>query len=99
MSDVVYRAPFAHGTHVVIKPLERMKGRVITQEYDQEGWTISVRYIDEGEAKTMKCFLDEVELEDRQAEESRRQCYEAAARKQPSAGIWPPDSILLVEPL
>lgn len=89
---IVYRPPFRHGDHVVIKPLDRMKGRVVTQEYDHEGWTIKVRYLNDGEAKTMVCFLDEVELEDGAAEAIRAAEYDASGADQPSAGIWPRDS-------
>lgn len=92
MADrIVYRPPFVYGAHVVIRPLDRTKGRVITQEYDSEGWTINVRYIDDGEAKTMKCFLDEVELEDHKAERARQAAYDASSADQPNAGQWPPD--------
>jgi hypothetical protein len=87
---ISYRAPFDFGAHVLIRPLDNMRGRVVTQSYDEGGWTIEVRYVSGGEAKTMRCFLDEVALEDQTAEEERRRRYEEARQEQPSAGVWPP---------
>lgn len=53
--------PFKIGQHVAIKPMEGMPARVIAVILDAEGWTIEVRYFHNGEAKTIKCFVDEVD--------------------------------------
>lgn len=52
---------FDLGDHVIIKPLEDCPGRVIAMELDRDGWTVVVRYFQNGEAKTLKAFPDEVE--------------------------------------
>ncbi len=49
------------GDHVIIKPLEDCPGRVIALELDHDGWTVVVRYFQNGEAKTLKAFLDEID--------------------------------------
>jgi hypothetical protein len=54
---------FDLGDHVTIRPLESVAARVIAIEKDHDGWTIVCRYFDGGEAKTAKCFEDEVDLD------------------------------------
>lgn len=50
------------GDHVEIKPLEDMPGRIVEIVCTaEEGWIYVVRYIADSEAKTMKCFPDELE--------------------------------------
>lgn len=53
-------APFRYGQHVLIKVLDNKPARVVGIGLDEEGWTVNVRYIHESEAKTMKCFPDEL---------------------------------------
>lgn len=53
---------FGIGAHVKIKPLEDMPARVVEiAKTAEEGWIYVCRYISDGEAKTMRCFPDEVE--------------------------------------
>jgi hypothetical protein len=48
--------------HVRIIPLERIHGRVVEIiKTAEEGWVYVVRYITNGDAKTMRCFPDELE--------------------------------------
>lgn len=52
---------FDVGARVRIKPLEDMAGRVVELvRTAEEGWIYVVRYVADGEAKTMRCFEDEV---------------------------------------
>lgn len=52
---------FDVGAHVHIRPLDDMAGRVVELvRTADEGWIYVVRYITDGEAKTMRCFEDEV---------------------------------------
>jgi len=52
---------FNIGAHVKIKPLESVDGRVVELVRTvEEGWIYVVRYIHNGEAKTMRCFPDEI---------------------------------------
>lgn len=51
---------FDLGDHVVVKPLEDCPARVIGLELDRDGWTVVVRYFQNGEAKTLKAFPDEI---------------------------------------
>lgn len=53
--------PFKIGQHVTINPMEGMPARVIELSLAEDGWTVHVRYFHNGEAKTIKCFSDEVE--------------------------------------
>lgn len=53
--------PFKIGQHVTVKPMESMPARVIAVILADDGWTVEVRYFHNGEAKTIKCFVDEVE--------------------------------------
>lgn len=53
-------APFLPGDRVRIVPLKELEARVVAVELDEGGWTVVARYIHEGEAKTMKCFPDEL---------------------------------------
>lgn len=52
---------FDIGDHVLIEPLEGMAGRVVELiRTAEEGWIYVVRYFINGEAKTMRCFPDEI---------------------------------------
>jgi len=51
---------FVLGDHVIIKPLEDAPSRVIAMELDHDGWTVVVRYFQNGEARTLKAFPDEM---------------------------------------
>lgn len=52
---------FDIGARVRIVPMEDMPGRVVElNRTAEEGWIYVVRYIADGEAKTMRCFPDEV---------------------------------------
>jgi hypothetical protein len=59
--DAVSVPQFTIGQRVTIEPMESIPARVISVILDAEGWTIEVRYFHNGEAKTLKCFADEVE--------------------------------------
>lgn len=61
VSSVPVPPNFGLGDHVIIKPLEDCPGRVIGMELDHDGWTVIVRYFQNGEAKTLKTFGDEIE--------------------------------------
>jgi hypothetical protein len=53
---------FKIGAHVRIKPMESMPGRVVEAIRTlEEGMIYVVRYIANSEAKTMRCFPDELE--------------------------------------
>ncbi len=53
---------FKIGAHVKIKPMEDTAGRVVEIVCTlEEGWIYTVRYIANSEAKTMRCFPDELE--------------------------------------
>lgn len=50
------------GSRVTIKAMEDMPGRVVEiTKTAEEGWIYVVRYIANSEAKTMRCFPDELE--------------------------------------
>lgn len=51
---------FDLGDHVTITPLDSIKARVVAIELDRDGWTIVCRYFENGDAKTVKCFEDEI---------------------------------------
>lgn len=51
---------FNLGDHVTINPLENCPARVIALELDRDGWTVTVRYFQNGEAKQLKAFPDEL---------------------------------------
>lgn len=52
---------FDVGDAVMIRPLDNMLARVVLlQRTADEGWVYEVRYIHEGDAKTMRCFPDEL---------------------------------------
>lgn len=48
--------------HVLIGPLDNMVGRIVGVSRCEEGWVYEVRYIHCCEAKTMRCFDDELQL-------------------------------------
>lgn len=50
----------AIGDHVTIEPLDGIRARVITLELAVDGWSVVCRYFENGDAKTVKCFEDEV---------------------------------------
>ena len=52
--------PFDIGDHVSIKPLDGIRARVITLELAIDGWAVVCRYFENGDAKTAKCFEDEL---------------------------------------
>lgn len=52
--------PFDIGDHVTVEPLDGIRARVITLELAVDGWTVVCRYFANGDAKTVKCFEDEV---------------------------------------
>lgn len=51
---------FDIGDRVKIIPLDSIEARVIAIERDRDGWTIVCRYFENGDAKTVKLFEDEV---------------------------------------
>lgn len=52
---------FDIGDHVKILPLEAIAARVVEiVKTTEEGWIYVCRYIIDGNAKTMRCFPDEV---------------------------------------
>lgn len=52
---------FDVGAAVMIQPLDNMPARVVSlTRTAEEGWVYEVRYIDRAEAKTMRCFPDEL---------------------------------------
>lgn len=56
------KQPLKIGAAVRIKPLEEMLGRIVCIICTiDEGWVYDVRYIANSEAKTMRCFPDELE--------------------------------------
>lgn len=56
-----FALPCIPGDHVLIVPLDNMKARVTRVEITaEEGWIVECRYFHEGEAKTIRCFVDEV---------------------------------------
>lgn len=63
MSRIETIAPaFDIGAHVRIKPMEDIPGRVVeVVKTAEEGWIFTVRYIANSEAKTMRCFPDELD--------------------------------------
>lgn len=49
------------GDHVLIVPLENVKAHVVEiVKTIEEGWIYVCRYLDNSEAKIMRCFPDEV---------------------------------------
>lgn len=55
------RAPlFDLGDHITITPLDSIRARVVAIELACDGWSVVCRYFENGDAKTVKCFEDEV---------------------------------------
>lgn len=53
--------PLNIGDHVRVIPNEHVEARVIGLQYDVEGWTVTCRWFQYGEAREAKLFLDEIE--------------------------------------
>ncbi len=51
------------GDFVALNPIDGIIGRVVEVIRTADGWHYSVRYIDNSEAKTIRCFPDELEGE------------------------------------